>query len=272
MSRVAIVGSCITRDLWRFRGHACDVALHYVSRTSLASLFASSPAGFMAAEKPPARLKPQPHRALVADIEKTAMAGLVAFRPTHILFDFIDERFDLLAAGGGLVTHSWELEVSGYLRQPALRGARPVPRLSAAAERLWLEGAAQFAALVRATPLAEAKLILHRAQWADRRRVPAGHSPVLANAEILPGRPADIAAHSALLARYEAAFLRLMPSMAEVQAPEHRLADDAHEWGLSPFHYVPEYYAAIWRQLDALGLRAAVPALGVSRAPCAAPA
>ena len=87
MSRVAIVGSCITRDLWRFRGHACDVALHYVSRTSLASLFASSPAGFMAAEKPPARLKPQPHRALVADIEKTAMAGLVAFRPTHILFE-----------------------------------------------------------------------------------------------------------------------------------------------------------------------------------------
>ena len=27
-----------------------------------------------------------------------------------------------------------------------------------------------------------------------------------------------------------------------------------HEWGLSPFHYVPEYYAEIWRQLEALGV------------------
>jgi hypothetical protein len=47
-----------------------------------------------------------------------------------------------------------------------------------------------------------------------------------------------------------------MPPMAQVEAPGERRADAAHEWGLSPFHYEPAYYAAIWRQLEELGVRA----------------
>ena len=39
-----------------------------------------------------------------------------------------------------------------------------------------------------------------------------------------------------------------------VEAPDHRLADEAHGWGRSPFHYTPGYYAAIWRQLADLGV------------------
>jgi len=255
MSRVAIVGSCITRDLWRFRGRTV-ADLHYISRTSLPSLFARPVAGLRPGATAPAGLKAQPHRALTADIAKTALAGLVAYRPTHLIFDFIDERFDLLAAGGGLVTHSWELQASGYLKQPGLRGARTIPRLSAAAERLWLEAAAEFAALVRATPLRDARLILHRAQWADRRRGPDGADIPFAGVEILPGAAADIGEHNALLTRYEAAFTELMPPMAMVEAPDHRRGDPGHEWGLSPFHYEPAYYAEIWRQLEDLGVRA----------------
>jgi hypothetical protein len=255
MSRVAIVGSCITRDLWRFRGQAV-AELHYISRTSLPSLFARPVPGFRAAARPPAGLKPQPHRALVADVAKTALAGLVAYRPSHIIFDFIDERFDLLSVGGSLVTHSWELEASGYLKQPALRGARTVPRTSAAAERLWLEAAAELAAFVRATPLKDATLIVHNARWAGHRRGPGGRDAPLSGVEILPGAPADIDEHNALLAGYEAAFRGLMPPMAQVEAPNERRADAAHEWGLSPFHYEPAYYAAIWPQLEKLGVRA----------------
>lgn len=258
MTRVAIVGSCISRDLWRFRGAADThpvTELHYVSRTSLPSLFATPLDGFRPAPEPPGGLKPQPHRALVADLQKTALAALVAFRPTHLIFDFIDERFDLLSVGGTLVTDSWELEASGYRRQAAFGGARTVPRLSAACERLWLEAAARMAAFVRGTPLAQAQLILHAARWAERRRAADGRIAPLDHPETLPGRPADLAAHNALLARYEAAFVGLMPPMSRIEAPDQRLADEAHLWGLSPFHYVPDYYAAIWRQLEALGVR-----------------
>lgn len=262
MSRVAIVGSCITRDLWRFRGETVAdpgseqlPEMLYVSRTSLPSLFATPVTGFRPAARPPGGLRPQPHRALVADLAKTALASLVAFRPTHLIFDFIDERFDLLSVKGTLVTDSWELEASGYRKQPALRGARPIPRLSAACDRLWLEAAAELAALVRATPLAEARLILHSARWAERRRTADGREAPVTGVEILPGHTADLGRHNDLLARYEAAFTELMPAMGCVAAPGHRLADDTHKWGLSPFHYVPAYYAEIWRQLDGLGLR-----------------
>jgi hypothetical protein len=87
-----------------------------------------------------------------------------------------------------------------------------------------------------------------------------GREARMAGVEILPGHAADIAAHNALLARYEAAFTELMPPMTRVAALAQRLADDNHLWGLSPFHYVPEYYAEIWRQLDVLGVEIAVAA------------
>jgi hypothetical protein len=259
MTRVAIVGSCITRDLWQFQGDTKPDLL-YISRTSLPSLFAAPVAGFRPSTTRPTELKRQPDRALTADLQKTALAALVAYRPTHVIFDFIDERYDLLSIGSSLVTHSWELEVSGYLKTPAFRGARGIPRLSPAADRLWLAGAGEFAAFIRATPLRDAKLILHAARWADRRRDADGVEHLLEHVEILPEQPADIAAHNALLAQYEDAFTEIMPSMSRVEAPSQRIADSVHRWGLSPFHYVPEYYDAIARQLDVLGVRTRVPA------------
>ena len=111
------------------------------------------------------------------------------FDPPILIFDFIDERFDLLSVGPALVTDSWELEASGYRKQAALRQARAIPRLSAACDRLWLEAAGELAALVRATPLAEARLILHSARWAKRRRMADGREGPVAGVEILPGRP-----------------------------------------------------------------------------------
>lgn len=259
MSRVAIVGSCITRDVWRFRGQMVarpQPDILYVSRTSLPSLFATPLAGFRPAAEPPRDLRPQPHRALVADIQKTALAHLATFHPTHVIFDFIDERFDLLSAGGTVVTRSWELEASGYLDQPTFRGAQPIPRLSAACEQLWMDAATRLADLARTPPLAQARLILHSARWAERRRAADGAEAPIGPIEIRAGETADSTAHNALLARYEAAFEAIMPPMARIEAPAHRLADEAHEWGLSAFHYVPAYYAEIGRQLGELGIEA----------------
>ncbi|MDB5466808.1 MAG: hypothetical protein JWQ46_1570 [Phenylobacterium sp.] len=253
MARVAIIGSCITRDLWPVRGDSPEGPL-YISRTSFPSLLAAPVEEFQPAAAPPRGLHQHQHRALVADLRKTALAQLVAFRPTHLIFDFIDERFDLLAIGDSIVTHSWELEASGYLEQPALAGARPIPRLSGGCARLWSAAAEEFAALVRATPLQDAQLILHAARWAEQSRSEAGHRRPIPDVEILAGRTAEIAAHNALLARYEAWFTTVMPPLTRVQAPAKRIADESHRWGLSPFHYVPAYYEAIWRQLEALGI------------------
>jgi hypothetical protein len=253
VSRVAIIGSCITRDLWPVRGDAAQ-DLAYVSRTSLPSLFSPAVPGFV--PKPSvSRLKRHQHNAVVSDLQKTALARLAAFGPTHVIFDFIDERFDLLAVGGTLALDSWELRESGYLEQAALRGARRIPRLSDACERLWRRGAEEMAAFIRATPLRNARLILHVSRWAEQVQAADGTRGPLAGVEVLPGQPADIAEHNALLAAYEDVFCQVMPPLDRVDAAAFRVADAAHQWGLSPFHFIPQYYGEVWRQLEALGVQ-----------------
>jgi hypothetical protein len=252
MSKIAVIGSCITRDLWPIRGDGVE-NLVYVSRTSLPSLFAPPVDGFKPGRQPKTLGRHQ-HAAVVGDLQKTALARLVAFGPTHIIFDFIDERFDLLSVGGSLATLSWELTESGYMKQRALKGARRIPRLSAACERLWRRGADELAAFVRGTPLAEARLILHVSRWATERQDAAGVRRPLTDVQVLSGESADIGEHNALLGDYEAYFQQVMPPMARVDATALRVADDSHQWGLSPFHFIPEYYAEVWRQLEALGV------------------
>lgn len=252
--RIAVLGSCITRDLWPIRGGGAQ-NLYYVTRTSLPSLFAPPVAGFMPPAHPPGELRDHQRKAVVADLRKTALAGLVAFRPTHVILDLIDERYDLLSVAGSLVSDTLELRQSGYLRQPALAGARRIRRLSAACDRLWTEAAEQLAALVRATPLADARLILHSARWATCQRMRGGELAPIADVSIF--EPVEIADHNAMLARYEAVLETLMPPMARVEVDHLCLADPYHHWGLSPFHYVPEYYEEARRRLEALGLEGA---------------
>jgi hypothetical protein len=236
----------------------------YISRTSLPGLFGPPVAGLHPAAELPGGLRRHQHRALLADLAKTAIHSLMAFQPTHLIFDFIDERFDLLRVGGAIATHSWELDASGYLQQAAFDGAVSIPRLSGGCERLWTRAAAELAALVRTTALRDARLILHSARWAQTSRSSEGRPQPLHDVEILSGRPVEIEPYNALLARYEERFTALMPPMARVEAPGHTIADVNHQWGLSPFHYVPEYYAEIGAQLRAIGVP--VP---VSRAPAA---
>ena len=230
--------------------------LLYVSRTSLPSLFSASLGEVAIAGTPPAPLKANQHKALAADLTKTALDTLIAHAPSHIIFDFIDERFDLLAANGGLATRSWELETSGYLAQPVFETARVVPRLSGGCDHLWAAAADELAALLGQTRLGQATLILHEAQWAGSYLDSGGvKADFDAEIEILPGQLALAADHNALLERYQRGLAARVPGLATVSAPaELRLASVDHRWALSPFHYVDGYYAEIRRQLRAFGV------------------
>lgn len=267
--RIAILGSCITRDLWPIRGGGAEQLL-YISRTSLPSLLSPPVVGFQPLAAPPGGLHRGEHNALVADLQKTALERLLAFRPTHLIFDFIDERFDLLAVGEAVATHSAELEASGYLAQGAFRGARSIPRLSDACDRLWLSALREFSDLVRMTGLSHAQLILHAARWAEEKADAHGRRSRLENVAVLAGRPAEIRPYNARLEAYEAAFTAEMPPITHVSAASHHLAFADHRWGLSPFHYVPDYYVEIRRQLATLGLdRAFTDPVGAPSAPTA---
>jgi hypothetical protein len=264
--RIAILGSCITRDLWPIRGEGLP-QLAYVSRTSFPGLLTPPVRDFAAAPTPPADLHAHEYGALVADFRKTALARLVAYRPTHLILDLIDERFDLLAVERALVSVSGELVRSGHLDRNLQGRSHRVSRLSAACDRVWSEAAGEFAAVVRATALRDATLILHSARWATHVRGADGRETPIRDVEIVTGQGVNIADYNALLARQEAALKALAPPLMVVSAPTHQVADANHRWGLSPFHYVPEYYAEIGRQLAALG----VPCPQAAAAPLTAP-
>ncbi len=249
--RIGIIGSCVTRDLWPLADQA-PKHLSYVARTSLPSLLSPRPPGLHPAEEPPPPLKRQQHNALRADIEKTALATLVAFRPTHLIFDFIDERFDLLQAEGGLVTRSWELETSGYMAASTATFTR-IPRLSSGCDRLWNDAVREMAAVIALSPLNTCQIILHASRWAHTYRDAQGALQAFPpEVEILPRETANIREQNDLLARYEARFLAAFPAAAIVRSDLGQ-ADEAHRWGLSPFHYVDAYYEDIRGQLARLG-------------------
>ena len=193
---------------------------------------------------------------VAADLGKTALAELAAHRPTHLVFDFIDERFDLLAQDGAIVTHSWELDRLGLIGGPGLEDARAIPRLSDEADALWRDALARIAALLETPPFAEAEVILHHAQWAAGYRDREGEAASFGDElSIWDGRPASLSAHNALLRRYRDLFVAAIPRARIIQASDSaQQADEGHVWGLSPFHYVTDYYSDVWRQLQALGV------------------
>jgi len=253
MPRIAIIGSCITRDLWPIQGEGVADLL-YVSRTSLPSLFAEPVADLQVRARPPKSMTQYQHRAVVSDLTKQGLVTLLNFRPTHIIFDFIDERFDLLRSGKTLVSESWELLESGYLRQPVLKAANRLPRLSEACMERWINAARELACFLAATPLGDARLILHEAQWAERYLDAQGIETPFVDVEVLAGRATSVCAHNELLNAYQAVMLDLLPDMARVASPANRIGDVGHRWGLSPFHYVPAYYDDIRRQLAVAGV------------------
>ena len=249
--RVAILGSCVTRDLWRMTGAAADDLL-YISRTRLPSLFAPRLQGLVLYDGPPPGLRPNPAQALRADLTKTALARLAAFRPDVVILDYIDERFDLLVGAGGVVTASWELETSGWDALLPMEALRRLDALGDADVTLWRRGLDALATLFApGGALSGARVVLHEAAWADAMRTSSGRLEALdPDLEITPGRRASRVAHNARLARMHAATRATLPGLEVVKALDSLIVSDPdHVWGLSPFHYIPDYYAEVWRQL-----------------------
>ncbi|HYD70451.1 DUF6270 domain-containing protein [Azospirillum sp.] len=257
LQRIAVVGSCITQQALAAADiHRVDRVADY-ARASIASL-----------TPPPScpvlplsildglGLPPGVHHWLAAELAKTIPGALADARPDVLILDLIEERFDLLVLDSGLIINeSLDFATSGLAALPPFAGARRVLRLSDEAWALWEAGLERLRRHVAETPLADARIVLHRAVWASQMRTPAGCEPLPDETFIMLGRSGSRAAHNALLARCHDRFLQAFPTAAVVEAPPDAcLADPDHRWGLSPFHYVPAYYEAIAAQWRAMGL------------------
>lgn len=276
--RIAILGSCVTRQAFRHNqgreAWRLERPVHYQARTSLVSL--TSPP--LAAPEPllASIADPFEQRSTRDDFERSFWQRLAASQPDLLLIDLVDERFDLLRAPAqdaprfatlsDLVErwHSTELRRSGRrllrrlrgrlgLQRPtglARFGLTPLRRLTSEVEQLWLASAASFVERLRATH-PRLRVVLHLAPLPTGFE--DGSDRPLDPAAWWLRKPQHLEALRALFARYAARLRELMPDAALLEAPpETHLLGRRHVWSEAPWHYGDLYYRALTDRLRRL--------------------
>ncbi|HEY1707264.1 MAG TPA: DUF6270 domain-containing protein [Rhizomicrobium sp.] len=230
---IAIFGSCVSRDPFSFLQVTDWPIAPYIARQSFIGI-ADPPLAFdpMWYKK----MKAFEARCIASDLSKTALRILASRKPSVLILDFIDERFDLLQIGDTRVSDTRHMRQPGFRQRYESRWT-PIPRLSEETTELWKTGAEIFMKGA-ADIVGEENIIIHEATWAPALRMPDGSlepfdEPYLS---LIPR-------HNALLEQYFAHMRALAPKAKTLRVAQHNvLADPEHRWSREPFHYVQEYY------------------------------
>lgn len=239
MARIAIYGSCVTRDAFEVRPHPHTI-VGYFARSSMISQCAAPIA--LAPEDLGDTVKEWGRRIVAADLEKTIVERIAAAEPDLVIIDLIDERLPLLRVGGSLLT------VSSYAMETPL-----VQGLAADGTRLGATATARNTEFLRTAPMVMARLLevvgperilLHRAMYSMRVQGRGRFDGAV--------RASSRRMNRRLGPWYDA--VARASGCREFRPPRRaRIADPGHKWGLSPFHYVQPYYERLLDEVDRMG-------------------
>lgn len=231
MTRVAIIGSCVTRDAFRPEdADEWEISAYY-ARSSLAS--AMSEPAFVGVDLDGIDSAFQ-RRIVQADLAKELPGFLAADDSDLIVYDPVDERFDLLRdpASGAVCTYSAELTRAARIPETErIRSGSPEFM------ELWEAGWTRFVEALDRRGRRSA-LRVNAARWAaavdDGSDLPDAYPPAL------------VASSNAFLDRlYARMRADLAPEQFIEPGEDEIVACRDHKWGLSPFHYVPGFYASL---------------------------
>lgn len=232
-TRVAILGSCVTRDAFEFADSQWDIA-KYMARSALASFCGRQ----TEADLPPYRNIESTfqRRMVMEDVEKRGRRWLAEKDFDWLIYDPIDERFSLADfKDGGVLTISQEftkLEMS-----PTHYQATQFPN-EEHFER-WTAGWETFMKLLDGYGVRD-RLIVHRARWVERVQGSDQHTT----------DPETVERANEWLKRAFDRMLQDIPAERFITvSDEHQFADPGHRWGISPFHYVEGYYTDFLEKL-----------------------
>jgi hypothetical protein len=221
--KVAIFGSCVTRDAFAFAPKPGFEVAEYIARSSMASAFHQVPMDGRYLSAVERIDSPFQRRMVECDLLKLARQRLLASSADVVLIDLIDERFDLALLGGSFATWSSEFSKLGFERGEF----DAVYRIGSEERKpLWRQGAE---AMLQA--LGTDRVVLNEVYWA--RELPDGQSM----------ERADQIDRANDQLREMHAFLRSLGVERSITYPSELLrADPDHKWGLSPFHFVADFY------------------------------
>ena len=229
MYNIVILGSCVTRDIFRlFPGHFNVVA--YFARTSIISLM-SDP---LLIKESDINLDSAFQRRLILyDFNKLFFPVIKKADFDCLMIDFIDERFDLLKYDNCYVTRSPEMvnsKLETKFNFELIK--RNVPRT----HELWEESCDSFIYELKKSISLE-RIILHKAFWAEK------YCDNNVIRDFSQQQLEGIRKNNIILERYHSFFQSRLQGISILELGKGSfVADKDHQWGLSPFHYEENYY------------------------------
>jgi len=244
----AIIGSCVTRDIWGFADRPYEGHGKYFARTSLAGL--TSPVVPLKQADLQAIPSAFQRASIIADAYRQSLPWVIENRPSAIILDMIDERFDLVDTGRGLLNNSFELHASGVVKT-MFPDARLIEKHSNEGIALWTSGLRHLLSQVRCHA-PNTTVILHRAWFQDRIENTDGDPVAWDPAVRLPGRTGTIKDFNAMLSHmYKIAEDEGVTVIVEAEE-QNQVAAAEHRWGTNPIHYVDAYYKDCWGKISPL--------------------
>jgi hypothetical protein len=234
--KVLIFGSCVSRDILNFDKLKELSLVDYFARSSLASAFRSQPV----ADNYSKHLKSEFQRRLVNfDFSKNFRSEVLKVDYDKLVIDFIDERFDLhVFPGGQIVTLSSELLSTGFLRD-----SPPGTQLKSGSQEffdVWKDGWSQLVKCLRDADRLD-RLVINRVFWSHNRNEIAMPEMYSKN---------RIADANALLEKMYRQVENDLDPLQIMRFPDEIFdISTEHRWGLSPFHYIDDYYVEALMQL-----------------------
>ena len=238
--KVRIYGSCVSRDILSFNNTDKLELLSYNARSSVATLNEKNIQCQIGSEyiKSLTNIESKFQKRMVEyDFNNTILDIINNDNYDLLLFDLIDERFHLAQISKKIVTRSSEFLKSG------IKPDRLINTFSAEYMDLWQAGLDNFINIVSTTIGLEG-LKINKVYWADR-------ASNQRDTAILTDKWQVDVNNQKLHDMYEYLEKRL-PTSSFIEVDSKLLvADSEHKWGLSPFHYIDDYYKEMGRILMA---------------------
>lgn len=226
IKKVLILGSCVSRDPFNLKISTNKFkVVEYFARTSLASL-----SGELVSKKIDLAKINSPFQKKMVERDLSKVFFNIIENQTYdiILFDFIDDRFDIFwFFDGGIVTVSDEFKKSGFDKNSI--SFNSVEAFSEDFYNLWVSGWVKVFNLFSRQGILD-KLIINKVYWA--KYDDAGS--VFSNAS-------RIDRANAWLDRVYNRLMQDIPTSQFVAYPRDIfIGSSTHVWGRSPFHYTDE--------------------------------
>lgn len=241
--KVGILGSCVSRDAFEFESGKYDLKGNYFARSSIVSIM-SAP---VECAQSNIKVDNQWLRWILNnDFQKTVLQQLKERNLDCLVIDLIDERFDLLKIGQGIVNGSDELFKACKEFIENHGSVTSIKRDSPQAHELFAEAAQKFANRLN-EEFADLPIIIHKAlcstNYTDGKEVYKFSKESTALYENM----------NSYLSFYYSILEKEINNVSVIHLPQEvQLASKSHRWGLAPFHYIDDYYRAFLRELDAL--------------------